>query len=124
MEGDAGSKRLFVMPVRSAKTTRGRWKTKGEFGPIDRTTVSRAWHKHALQDAGLRDMPLHSLRHTAAAAWLASGHPLMYVQRQLGHAQITTTERIYGHLEEGFLKSAAAQTERAIREAAGDLMSP
>ena len=38
------------------------------FGRIDRSTVSRDWHKDALEDAGLRDMPLHALRHTAAAA--------------------------------------------------------
>jgi integrase len=31
------------------------------------------WHKEALQDAGLRDMPLHALRHTASAAWLSTG---------------------------------------------------
>ena len=59
-------------------------------------------------------MPLHSLRHTAAAAWLTTGKPLMYVQRQLGHASITTTERCYGHLEATFLKGAAAETEAAI----------
>jgi integrase len=68
-------------------------------------------------DAGLRDMPLHSLRHTAAAAWLASGHPLMFVQRQLGHASITTTEHHYGHFEATFLKDAAATTEAVIRHA-------
>ena len=76
--------------------------------------MTRSWHKAALQDAGLRDMPLHSLRHTAAAAWLTTGKPLMYVQRQLGHASITTTEHCYGHLERSFLKSAAAETEIAI----------
>jgi len=81
---------------------------------MDRNTVSRSWHKAALEDAGLRDMPLHSLRHTAAAAWLTTGKPLMYVQRQLGHASITTTEHCYGHLETSFLKSAAAETEVAI----------
>ena len=81
---------------------------------MDRNTVSRSWHKTALEDAGLRDMPLHSLRHTAAATWLTTGKPLMYVQRQLGHASITTTERCYGHLEKTFLAGAAAQTEAAI----------
>ena len=69
------------------------------------------------QDAGLRDMPLHSLRHTAAAAWLAVGHPLIFVQRQLGHRSITTTEKHYGHLEGSFVKDAAAQTEAAIAAA-------
>ena len=81
---------------------------------MERNTVTRTWHKAALQDAGLRDMPLHSLRHTVAAAWLTTGKPLMYVQRQLGHASITTTEHCYGHLETSFLKSAAAETEIAI----------
>ena len=111
---------LFVCPVRTTKREKGRWSSHptGELGPIDRNTVSRAWHKEALQDAGLRDMPLHALRHTAAAAWLSTGQPLMYVQRQLGHAQITTTERLYGHLEEAFLRSAAADTEAAIARAA------
>ncbi|HEU0249190.1 MAG TPA: hypothetical protein VFR48_00570 [Solirubrobacteraceae bacterium] len=59
---------------------------------MDRTAVSRDWHKQMLEDAALRDMPLHALRHTAAAAaWLAAGNSLMYVQRQLGHADIRRT---------------------------------
>ena len=59
-------------------------------------------------------MPLHSLRHTAATAWLATGHPLIFVQRQLGHRSITTTEEHYGHLEASFVRDAAAQTEALI----------
>ena len=108
---------LFVAPVREGRRDKGRWSSKGEFGAISRNTVSGAWHKEALEDAGLRDMPLHSLRHTAAAAWLSTGHPLMYVQRQLGHAQITTSERLYGHLEESFVRRAAEATEEAIAAA-------
>src|SRR4051794_11138094 len=112
---------LFVCPVRQTKRDKGRWSSHptGELGPIDRNPVSRGWHKQALQDAGLRDMPLHALRHTAAAAWLSTGRPLMFVQRQLGHAQITTTERLYGHLEEAFVRSGAADTEAAIARAGG-----
>ena len=81
---------------------------------MDRSTISRDWHKQALEDAGLRDMPLHSLRHTAAASWLLAGQPLIYVQRQLGHSSITITERYYGHLEQSFADAAANETERAI----------
>ena len=33
------------------------------------------------------------------ASWFAAGNSLMYVQRQLGHADTGTTERYYGHLE-------------------------
>ncbi len=62
-------------------------------------------------------MPLHSLRHTAAAAWLAGGNSLMYVQRQLGHADIATTERYYGHMERHVLAAGAIATEEAIERA-------
>ena len=84
---------VFVMPVRGRKRSPGRWESAGVAEAIDRTTVSRDWHKQALEDAGLRDMPLHALRHTAAASWLGAGNSLMYVERQLGHADIGTTER-------------------------------
>jgi integrase len=108
---------LFVMPVRTAKRSKGRWEGAGVGQPLDRNTVSRDWHKHALEDAALRDMPLHALRHTAAAAWLAAGNSLMYVQRQLGHADISTTERYYGHLERHVLAAGAVATEEAIARA-------
>ena len=109
---------VFTMPVRVRKGERGRWGSSERLAPMDRNIVSRDWHNRALEAAGLRDMPLHALRHTAAASWLLTGHPLIYVQRQLGHASITTTESFYGHLEESFLKSAPAATEAAIRDAA------
>jgi integrase len=115
--GDITGAVLFVMPVRTAKRSSGRWESAGTGVPLDRTTVSRDWHKQALQDGALRDMPLHALRHTAAAAWLAAGNSLMYVQRQLGHADIGTTERYYGHLERHVLAAGAVATEEAIARA-------
>lgn len=71
---------LFLCP----RPRRGRYAARLEPLPPHRRTVHE-WHEAALVDAGIRDMPLHSLRHTAAAAWLAVGHPLIFVQRQLGH---------------------------------------
>src|SRR5207302_4331170 len=114
---------VFVMPVRVQKRDRGRWESSGVSEPLDRNTVSRAWHKEALEDAGLRDMPLHALRHTAAAAWLAAGNSLMYVQRQLGHADIRTTEHYYGHLERHVLAAGAIATEEAIARAAAKALT-
>ncbi|HEX4466952.1 MAG TPA: tyrosine-type recombinase/integrase [Solirubrobacteraceae bacterium] len=116
-DGDDPEASVFVMPVRTRKMELGRWSGRGNGGPMDRTTVSRAWHKAALQEAALRDMPLHALRHTAAAAWLAAGNSLMYVQRQLGHSDIRTTERYYGHLERNVLAAGATATEEAIARA-------
>jgi len=114
---DQRSAPVFAMPVRERKRDRGRWASETAAQPMDRSTVSRDWHKLALEDAGLRDMPLHALRHTAAAAWLAAGNSLMYVQRQLGHADIATTERYYGHLERHVLAAGALATEEAIARA-------
>jgi integrase len=114
---DQRSAPVFAMPVRERKRDRGRWQSEAAGQPMDRSTVSRDWHKLALEDAGLRDMPLHALRHTAAAAWLAAGNSLMYVQRQLGHADIATTERYYGHLERHVLAAGALATEEAIARA-------
>jgi integrase len=116
--GLADTALVFVMPVRGIKRSQGRWESAGVAEAMDRTTVSRDWHKHALQDAALRDMPLHALRHTASASWLAAGNSLMYVQRQLGHADIGTTERYYGHLERHVLAAGAIATEEAIARAA------
>ncbi len=116
-DGDQPGAYLFVMPVRTRHYGRGRWASAGKPEPLDRTTVSREWHKEALEDAGLRPMALHCLRHTAAAAWLAAGNSLMYVQRQLGHSDIATTERYYGHLERHVLAAGAVATEEAIERA-------
>jgi integrase len=111
---------VFVMPTRARKRDKGRWQSKGAGEPMDRTTISRDWHKAALEDASLLDMPLHALRHTAAAAWLAAGNSLMYVKRQLGHADITTAERYYGHLERRILAAGAIAAEEAIARAVGE----
>ena len=73
--------------------------------PPNRRTV-HDWHEAALVDAGLRVMPLHALRHTAAAAWLATGQPLIFVQRQLGHRSITTTEDHYLDVRVGAVRAA------------------
>ena len=95
---------LFLCP----RPLRGRYSGRTEPTPPNRKTA-HDWHEWALEDAGLRDMPLHSLRHTAATLWLATPHPLIFVQRQLGHRSITTTEEHYGHFEASFVKRAASR---------------
>jgi integrase len=80
-----------------------------------------AWHLHkaACKRAGLRQtLRLHDLRHSAASMMLAAGLPMIYVQRQLGHADIGTTINRYGHLEEGFLQGAAKRAEASVWEQA------
>ena len=73
----------------------------------------RDLHRQAAADLGLREsVRLHDLRHTAAASWLAAGLPLIYVQRQLGHADYQTTVKQYG-APRGELHARGARARRA-----------
>jgi integrase len=65
----------------------------------------------------LRDVPLHALRHTAAAAWLGTGRSLEFVRAQLGHSSVKVTSDYYGHMEQQFRAEGVAQTEACIRDA-------
>jgi len=117
IEGILGDLRARQTEHAAADHTRRPVFATAEGRHLDRRELSRGPHKAALADAGLREsLRLHGLRHTAAASWLAAGLPLIYVQRQLGHASITTTERQYGHLEKSFLRGAARRAEVAIWE--------
>ena len=69
-------------------------------GPLVNTSRSTAWRwtKAALdraQELGTipagRWVGTHTLRHSAARHWLASGVPINHVSRWLGHASIQTT---------------------------------
>ena len=45
-----------------------------------------------------KDIHTHTLRHAAASIWADMGVPIRDVQLALGHASITTTERVYVHI--------------------------
>lgn len=66
---------------------------------------------HAFQDAcegaGVPQVRVHDLRHTAATLLLAQGVPLSEVQEILGHSSIQVTKDVYGHLEVEHLRDAA-----------------
>jgi integrase len=46
--------------------------------------------------AGVPDVRVHDLRHTAASLWLAAGADPKVVQRVLGHATAAMTMDLYG----------------------------
>lgn len=109
VRGEHGRRWLYEAPT----PKRGRHSAREVPLPPHRKTV-HDWHEATLADAGLPDMPLHGLRHTAAAAWLASGHSLEFVRAQLGHATIQITSDHYAHLEQQFRALAAQVTEDLI----------
>ncbi|MGH2555820.1 MAG: tyrosine-type recombinase/integrase, partial [Actinomycetota bacterium] len=78
------------------------------YRPIGRSLVRRA---------GLAPLRLHDLRHTAAALAIATGaHPLE-IKTRLGHASITTTLNVYGHLFKSLDERLAEELDTTHREA-------
>jgi site-specific recombinase XerD len=59
--------------------------------------------KTVLRKAGLKDVTLHTLRHTFASQLVMAGVPLRDVQELMGHQSFETTLR-YAHLSEDHAK--------------------
>lgn len=108
-EGKGGGHReISIPPVLMAefdKWPRSGWLWKPD-GPWHYEVVSRLANKH-LKDAGV-NTTLHSLRHWyATELYRSSGHDLLLVQKNLGHASPTTTQ-VYADLADDAGKDAAA----------------
>lgn len=71
--------------------------------------------KKACLEAGLGDWTPHELRHTAATWMIDSGLPLKVASETLGHASITVTADVYGHL---------IKPSDAVADAFESLLSP
>lgn len=67
----------------------------------------RKLFESAVRTAGLADFTWHDLRHTHASWMRQRGAPLEVVQRSLGHASITTTQR-YAHVADQEVRDALA----------------
>jgi integrase len=65
--------------------------------PTDPRNALRAFEGIARR-AGLEDVHLHTLRHSAASALIASGAHLKVVQELLGHSSYGITADIYSHV--------------------------
>ncbi len=76
-------------------------------GPIDGDNLTRQWAR-SLRKAGVRHLPLHSLRHLAASRMIATGASPKAVQAVIGHASIQLTYDTYGHLLPDSLDALAA----------------
>ena len=64
------------------------------------THIKRAFNS-ACKKAGIKDLHFHDLRHTGASHLAMSGATLQTGQKQLGHTNITMTQR-YSHLTSDF----------------------
>jgi len=61
--------------------------------------------RDAAESAGVKDLHIHDLRHTAACRWLRAGVDIYTVSKLLRHASVVMSER-YAHLSQSDLKAA------------------
>jgi integrase len=85
-------------------------------GVMRMTNWRRSVFLSARRRAGLSDrFRVHDLRHTAASLMIQAGYPPKMLQEIMGHASITTTLDLYGHLYPGEMDRYADR----LNEAAG-----
>jgi integrase len=67
-----------------------------------------------LRRAGLPAVRFHDLRHTAATLLLADGVNVLVVSQLLGHADISMTLGVYGHVTPTMQQTARTSMERLL----------
>jgi integrase len=82
-------------------------------GAVRPTQLLRAL-KAVARRAGLGDIGLHTLRHSAAAVMLVNGMPLKVDSEVLGHASIGITGDIYGHVSPDVSREALGRLSDAL----------
>lgn len=90
--------------------------------PVSTTAVRMGHLVPAAARIGIVDhMRLHDLRHTAASLWLAAGFAPYKVSRWLGHANLVTTDTVYGHLYPSDYTSEIERFEAFVSEGAATM---
>jgi len=82
--------------------------------PINEDYLVKKHFKPILRQAGLPDIRLYDLRHTAATLALTVGIPPKVVSEQLGHASAAFTLDTYSHVLPHMQEEAAAKMEAAL----------
>ncbi|MEO5841249.1 MAG: tyrosine-type recombinase/integrase [Acidimicrobiales bacterium] len=92
-------------------------------GFIFETLGGRPWRRNrfigivntARTRAGLTDFTFHDLRHFYASLLIEAGEPSHVIKERLGHASITETHDVYGHLFESADERTRDATDKALR---------
>ena len=71
---------------------------RGENGYWDRACFIENYFKKAVRLLDKPEYSFHCLRHTYASYLIANEIPIKFVQEQLGHSDVMTTMKIYGHI--------------------------
>lgn len=81
--------------------------------PLDPRNFKRTFDG-LIKKAGVPQIRIHDMRHTHATLLLAAGiHPKVVAER-LGHAEVTTTLKVYSHVLPSLQREAANAIERTL----------
>ena len=67
--------------------------------PLNENTMYLVWRR-SVEESGVKQIRLHDLRHSFATNAINNGCDIVAVSKYLGHADISTTLRVYTHLLE------------------------
>ena len=92
------------------------WNREGWVFPSERGTMFwptnvSAHYRRLRTRASVSTVRLHDLRHAMATAWIAAGVPIKVVSERLGHASISITLQIYGHVLPNMQRDAVDQMD-------------
>jgi integrase len=90
--------------------------------PMDSHNMVNRHFNPAIKRAKLRKIRFHDIRHTYAALLIDQGENPKYIQTQMGHASISITKDVYGHLMNPVNKEASNRLEIAIFGESGDIL--
>ena len=82
--------------------------------PGEPITEVRGTFESALRKAGIEGFRFHDLRHSLASHMSAAGVNLQTIAAQLGHRQISTTQK-YSHLDTASVAAAVSSTTAAMK---------
>lgn len=92
--------------------------------PLNRDFLRKGVLVPALRAAGLpEDFRTYDLRHAHASQLIDMGASPLAIKERLGHADVLTTFRKYGHLFQGVQERLTAQLEEAHRQVVADMPS-
>jgi integrase len=134
LKTEAGRRQIVLAPG-MIRLLRAKWLASPHKGPddfifststgrgLDYRKVGEAF-RLAVRRTGIREdgrISLHSLRHGFASLLIAEGLDIVFVSRQLGHADASVTLSVYAHL---FARAKHAPAARSAIEASYAAMTP
>jgi len=95
--------------------------TNGQGGPLDGHNLARRHLPRILEEAGLPQIRLYDLRHTAATLALSAGVPVKVVSEMLGHSSVALTLDVYSHVLPHMQEDAARRMAALLGDSGDDL---